>query len=162
VKRWTVITYQYLVLPFLSDSPSHGNHQFFGFHDGTVTLVKHEDSPRPNSEISDSKFSKVHFSVMWEILFTFPVMGLSFGQLLGLNDNQNISNSDCKEDQGKKAAKGNGAYPSETISEVLSDQLAVVTTKSFHLFSLSLGDTANTEKIAYIDRFVAQMAPLTV
>jgi hypothetical protein len=126
-----------------------------------VTLVKLEDSPRPN-EISDSKLSKVHFSVMWEIQFAFPVMGLSFGQLLGLYNNQKRSNSDCKEDQGNKAAKRNDANYSETISEILSDQLAVVTTKSFHLFSLSSGDTANPEKKAYIDRFVAQLDPLTV
>ena len=91
-------------------------------------------------------------------------MGLSFGQLLGLSNKQSISNLDCKVDQGNKAPKQkrSDADYSETISEILSDQLAVVTTKSFHLFSLSLGDAANMEKIAYIDRFVAQMAPLTV
>ena len=129
-----------------------------------MTLVKYEDSPRPNCEISDSKLSKVYFSVMWEIQFTFPVMGLSFGQLLGLSNKQDISNLDCKVDQGNKAPKQKrgDADHSETISEILSDQLAVVTTKSFHLFSLSVGDAANMEKIAYIDRFVAQMAPLTV
>lgn len=127
-----------------------------------MTLVKYEDSRWPSCEIGDSKLSKVHFRVMWEIQFTFPVVGLSYGQLLGLDNNHSSSTTDCKGGQGKKAAKHNDADCSETILEILSDQLAVVTTKSFHLFSLSFGGSANTEKIAYIDRFVAQLAPLTM
>lgn len=127
-----------------------------------MTLVKYEDARWPSCEISDSKLSKVHFRVMWEIQFTFPVVGLSFGQLLGLDDNQSSSTTDCRRGQDQKAAKHNDPDCTETILEILSDQLAVVTTKSFHLFSLSFGDSVNTEKIAFIDRFVAQLAPLTI
>lgn len=134
--------------------------QFFGFHDGTVTLVKFDDSPRPHCKISDAKLSKVHFSIVWEIQITFPVIGLSFGQLLGLDSKQNSCNSDNKgQVQVLKGAAHSSVDCSDAVSEILSDQLAVVTTKSFHLFSLSFGNSANTEKIANIDRFVAQIAP---
>ena len=46
---------------------------------------------------------------------------------------------------------------STTKMKVSSDQLAIVTTKSFHFFSLSLCSAANMKKMASVDRFVAHL-----
>jgi NADPH-dependent 7-cyano-7-deazaguanine reductase QueF-like protein len=69
----------------------------------------------------------------------------------------------------KKSARDNDLYKGNyynnlpqvgnttTSTEVSSDQLAIVTSKSFHFFSLSFTNTANTKKIVCVDRFVTKL-----
>lgn len=114
------------------------NYQFIGFHDGTVVLMKLESSPRQDIYSSEPKLNKNHFSIMWEIQFTYPVIGLSFGNLLGFNDQQSYTKLNDSEKPLRNVKVSVSATDNHESTETLADQLAVVTTKSFHLFSLSL------------------------
>ena len=104
--------------------------------------MKLEGSPNLKTQSSQAILDKIHFSVMWEIQFTYPVIGLSFGHLLGLQDKQSSTNINDTEKtpqlSEKKKVISSCPTGNDEGTEIMADQLAVVTTKSFHLFSLSL------------------------
>ena len=103
--------------------------------------MKREGSPNQNMQSTKAILDKIHFSIIWEIQLTYPVIGLSFGHLWGLQNKQSSTyiNDAQKTPQvtGKKTVISSCPTGNDEVAEIVADQLAVVTTKSFHLFSLS-------------------------
>ena len=134
--------------------------QFFGFQDGTIILVKYERSiqetqlPISFDIDTEKKLDDPCFRILWQTQLAFPVIGLSFGQLIHRSRSQNESswnsngkfNTDNKDNNESKS------------TEILSDQLAIVTTKSFHLFSLSFFNNLDTDQIDNIDHLVEKFS----
>ena len=131
--------------------------QFIGFEDGTVTLLKYEGSSRPGVRPFQGKLSKVHFNLIWEIQLNSPILGLYFGPLMVVDPL--VKTYSPRNNHLYKGAfdKFTNFDDSPTKMKVSSDQLAIVTTKSFHFFSLSLSNAPSTKKMASVDRFVAHL-----
>ena len=134
--------------------------QFFGFQDGTIILVKYETALRenqiPNSFNIDTekKLNDPCFRILWQTQLAFPVIGLSFGQLIHRSRSQNELS---RNSNGKFNAENKDINENKS-SEILSDQLAIVTTKSFHLFSLSFFNNLDTDQIDNIDQLVEKFS----
>ena len=102
--------------------------------------MKVGNPPYQNMQSSEAKLDNVHFTITWEIQLTSPVIGLSFGHLFGLQ-NQHPSTKLKDTEKIPQVSEKKLTISSCPTGNVegkvnLADQLAVVTTKSFHLFSL--------------------------
>jgi hypothetical protein len=125
--------------------------QFFGFHDGTIIMIKCEENSDTNSIAAASKLSNIHFTILWQIKLSFPVLGLSYGQLLPRDDDQN-------EKKGKEFENRSIESNNINVVELMSDQLTAVTTKSFHLFSSILSYSAYKNDVANVDRLISDIS----
>ena len=115
--------------------------------------------------VSEPKLSKICFSVVWQTQLAFPILGLTYGQLLGrTHDKEDQIISLRKQNENNERENHNKNVDefenNVDISGILHDQLAVVTTKSFHLFSLSYSEEKTADKVDEIDRLVEELSSM--
>jgi hypothetical protein len=117
-----------------------------GFHDGTITLVTYKEKEK---NITSSKFSRIFFTVIWTTQLAFPILSLCFGQMIAHTENQSkVDNVDSITEEKDEN--------NEKSINILPDHLAVVTSKSFHLFSQELF----LDKVEDVDLLIKKFSSL--
>lgn len=113
-----------------------------GFHDGTIILVTYNDA---------SKFNRIFFTSIWTTQLAFPILSLCFGQMISHTESQSKTETvDLMDEQNNNEKIGKNDL------NVLPDHLAVVTSKSFHLFSQQL----SFDKVDDVDQLVKKFSSM--
>jgi hypothetical protein len=119
-----------------------------GFHDGAIILVTYKEKEK---NCNASKISRIFFTVIWTTQLAFPILNLCFGQMISHTENQSkIDTVDLTDEQNNNEKFGKNDL------NVLPDHLAVVTSKSFHLFSQQIF----FDKVEDVDQLIKKFSSM--
>ena len=135
---------------------------FLGFQDGTILLATCNGTGCTGAGAEYGM--ELSFTVSWSVQLPCPIISLEYGQLLDTTGGEAIGTVTTATAATTGASSTlntamNNSTSNRSTSEctLLVDQLSVVTTRSFHLYSMSK-DFITKSRTDFVDQFIGNLS----